>query len=250
MLLTGCGFSSGLYQDILLAQKYLDERKFQKAVDIYKTILLKKPSLNIKIKVNDQLGEIYSLYLNNYELGIEHFYRIVNYSNEPSWQVRSLEKIGNIYFENIRDYKKASELYLKLIKFVPILENQSFYKFRYALSFLKDNKFEKSISELENLIAEPESSSTLQSYYYLGLAYYYKRDWINANRSWFEYLKRETRKDRIVSTKFLIANAYESSEKLKEAYNIYYSILGEYPNPEVIQERLNSLYKRRVARKR
>ena len=60
----------------------------------------------------------------------------------------------------------------------------------------------------------------------------------------------ENRNDRIVKTKFLIANAYESAEKLKEAYNIYYSILGEYPNSEVIENRLKSLYERRVSRKR
>ena len=61
---------------------------------------------------------------------------------------------------------------------------------------------------------------------------------------------REKRRDNIVQTKFLMANAYETMEKLKAAYNIYYSILGEYPNTEVIKNRLKSIYERRVARKR
>jgi len=47
-----------------------------------------------------------------------------------------------------------------------------------------------------------------------------------------------------------MANAYEMLEKLKEAYNLYYSILGEYPNTKVIQNRLNSIYARKIARKR
>ena len=47
-----------------------------------------------------------------------------------------------------------------------------------------------------------------------------------------------------------MGNAYETMEELKKAYNIYYSILGEYPNNDVIKNRLNSLYKRRIARKR
>ena len=47
-----------------------------------------------------------------------------------------------------------------------------------------------------------------------------------------------------------MANAYETMERLKEAYNIYYSIVGEYPNNEVIKARLNSIYERKVARKR
>ena len=60
----------------------------------------------------------------------------------------------------------------------------------------------------------------------------------------------EKREDLIVEAKFLIANAFESSEDLKRAWDIYYSIKGSYPNTKVIFERLNSIRDRRVARKR
>ena len=249
-ILAGCGFSSGLYKDILQAQEYIEERKYEKAASIYESILLKKPSQNIRIKVNDQLGEIYSVHLNNYEKSIEFFNNIVNESNEPSSQVRSLEKIGKIYFENIKNYSKSGDIYLKLTKIKPALKEQALFRYRYALSIFYSSNYDKAISELRKIVKTNHKQTAVESYYYIGLAYFYKRDWISANENWFEYLKRETRKDKIVKTKFLIANAYESSEKLKEAYNIYYSILGEYPNPEVIKGRLDSLYKRRVSRKR
>ncbi|MFT6633661.1 MAG: tetratricopeptide (TPR) repeat protein [Bacteriovoracaceae bacterium] len=248
--MTGCGFSSGLYKDIIKAQDLITERKFKKAVNVYESILLKKPSKNIQIKIKFQLGEIYSIYLNDYSNSLRNYNSIVFDSNEPVWQVKSLEKMGNIYYENLNDFKKAKMSYYKLINFIPVLEGQSFYKFRYALSVFQLKNYTEAIGAFNEIIAGEKTVSSVQSYYYLGLAYFYKQDWINANKNWFEYLKRETRKDRIVKTKFLIANAYESSEKLKEAYNIYYSILGEYPNPKVIKNRLNSLYKRRIARKR
>lgn len=249
-VLTSCGFSSGLYKDILLAQEYLEKQKFERAAEVYESILIKKPSLNIQIKVNDQLGEIYSVYLSDYPKSIKHFNNIVENSNEPSWQVRSLEKIGNIYFENLRDFTKAKEIYHKLVNFIPALSNQELYRFRYGLSYFYENDYDDAIKVLRKIAGSSQSDSSIQSYYYIGLSYFYKKSWEQANEFWFEYLKRESRKDRIIKTKFLIANAYESSEKLKEAYNIYYSILGEYPNPDVIQNRLNSLYKRRVSRKR
>lgn len=248
-ILAGCGFSSGLYKDILLAQNYIEKREFKKAVEVYQSILIKKPSINIRNKVNDQLGEIYSLYLNDYQKSVEHFYEIVNNSNEPTWQVNSLEKIGKIYFENTKDFGKAKVIYKNLVDFVPTLNKVEFYKFRYALSIFYLNQFEESRKVLSE-VAKDNSENAVQSYYYIGLSYFYQRKWEEAITSWFEYLKRESRKDRIIKTKFLLANAYESSEKLKKAYNIYYSILGEYPNSEVIKNRLNSLYKRRVSRKR
>lgn len=248
--MTGCGFSSGLYKDIIKAQDLITEQKFRKAVDVYESILLKKPSKNIQIKIKFQLGEIYSIYLSDYTKSLKNYNSIVFDSNEPVWQVKSLEKMGNIYYENLHNYTKAKLTYYKLIKFIPVLEKQSFYKFRYALSIFQLKNYSEAIKSFNEIIDGEKNKSSLQAYYYLGLSHFYKQDWEKANKAWFEYLKRETRKDRIVKTKFLIANAYESSEKLKEAYNIYYSILGEYPNPKVIKNRLNSLYKRRIARKR
>lgn len=249
-ILQSCGFSSGLYNDILEAQDLITKQRFKKAAKIYEGVLLKKPSKTIKIKINFQLGEIYSIYLSNFEKSIYHFEQIVTESNEPKWQVNSLEKLGNIYLNETHDYSKAAESYLKLKNFRPILDKNAFYDFRYGLSLLKGGDFVKSNEIFRGLISEGKSDYAIQSYHYQGLAYFYSKDYKKALDSWYEYLKREKRSDRVVQTKFLIANAYESSEKLKEAYNIYYSILGEYPNAEVIQNRLESLYARRVARKR
>lgn len=250
-VITSCGgCSSGLYQDILKAEEMLNQQRFNKAVDIYQKILKKKPSKQIQIKVNFQLGEIFSIYLNDYKKSLNHFNFIIEDSNEPVWQVLALEKIGNIYFENLNDYKKSSEFYQKLINFVPTLKKQNFYKFRHAMSLLNLRKYDEAHMAFDNLIENEKSDFKVQSFYQKGLAYFYTHDWLKAVDSWFEYLKYEQRRDRITKTKFLIANAYESAEKLKEAYNIYYSILGEYPNPDVVRNRLNSLYERRVSRKR
>ncbi len=250
LYLAGCGFSSGLYKDILKAQDYINNQEFEKAVKVYEAILLKKPSKTIRIKINDQLGDIYSIYLNDYKNSLRHFQSIIDNSNEPLWQVQTLEKMGSIYFDNLKQYDKSRDIYLKLVEFVPALKKQLFYRFKYAESLFYLGKYTKSTKFFESIVQTNNSQTSVQSYYYLGLISFYKQEWFKANDYWFEYLKRETRKDLIVKVKFLIANSFESAEKLKEAYNIYYSILGEYPNPQVIKNRLNSLYKRRVDRKR
>ncbi|MBD66946.1 MAG: hypothetical protein CME62_17215 [Halobacteriovoraceae bacterium] len=250
ILLTSCGFSSGLYTDILEAQDHMAKREFPKAVEVYESILQKKPSKNVAIKINFQLGEVYSIYLNNYDKGIYYFQKIVEDSNEPSWQIRALEKLGNIYFNELKEYTKSEKLYQKLESFYPPLEKVNFYSFRKTLSKFHQKEYKIAIKEFDKIIDKKDENYSIRSYFYIGLAYFYQKDYQTAITNWFEYLKRESRKDLIVETKFLIANAYESSEKLKEAYNIYYSILGVYPNTEVIQSRLNSLYERRVARKR
>lgn len=250
LILTGCGFTSGLYQDILAAQSFLDKHDYKAAAKKYEEILEKKPSKNVKIKINYQLGEIYSIYLNDYNKSLLHFKFIVDSSNEPAWQVRALEKIGEIYFENLKDYKHSLEIYQKLTNFTPPLLKQNEYNFKYAMSLLNGEKYTDSITYFNNIIQSSEQEFIVEAYYNKGLAHYFKKEWDEAINSWNEYLRREKRNDRKIKVRFMIANALESSEKLKEAYNYYYSILGEYPNPEVIRSRLNSLYERRVARKR
>lgn len=250
LILSGCGFTSGQYKDILQAQEYVESRNFLKAIKLYKNILNQKPTKTISIKVNFQLGEIYSIYLNEYKEALVHYNNVIKISNEPLWQVKALEKIGHINFENIKNYKSSIYAYDKLIKFIPKLQNQDFYKFRYAESLFRQDKYKKATGLFKELSAESKTEYGVQSYYYLGLTNFYLKKWDNAINFWFEYLKRERRKDKIVQVKFMIANAYESAEQLKEAYNIYYSIVGEYPNPDVIKNRLKSLYERRVSRKR
>lgn len=250
LILTGCGFTSGQYKDILQAQEYIENRKFFKAVKLYKNILNQKPTKNISLKVNFQLGEIYSIYLNKYTEALSHYKKVIKISNEPLWQVKALEKIGHINYENIKNFDESIYAYDKLIKFIPKLQKQDFYKFRYAQSLFQKDNYKSANKIFKQLSIESKSEYGIQSYYYLGLINFYSNKWDQAISYWFEYLKREKRKDKIVQVKFMIANAYESSEKLKEAYNIYYSIIGEYPNSKVIENRLKSLYDRRVSRKR
>ena len=246
----GCDFSSGLHKDILKAQDFISERNFKKAAITYEGILKRKASKNIRIKIHYQLAEIYSVYLNNYEAALSNLKNIIVESNEPLWQVKALEKIGEIYFENLKDYQSALNTYKKLSLFIPKLEKQDYYIFRYSQSLFYLGNYLESDKLMKDLSINSNGEPKVRSFYYLGLSHFYRKDWDAAISFWFEYLKREKRKDYIINVKFLIANAYESSENLKEAYNIYYSIIGEYPNPEVIKNRLNSLYQRRVARKR
>lgn len=246
-ILVSCGFTSGLYEDILEAQKLTNEHKFEEATDLYKKILLKKPALNVKTKVYYQLAEINSIFLNKPNEAIEDYEKVIEISSDPLWHVKAIEKIALLNFEVIKDYTKAISAYNKLLKFRPKLEKHDQYKFQIALSHFHKRDFEKArviFREFLNI------SEFHESYNYLALINFYESKWTDAINNWFEYLKREKSNNKKINAKFLIANAYESNEELKKAYNLYYSLLGDYPNQEVLKSRLKSIYERRVARKR
>lgn len=248
--LSSCDFTSGLNRDILTAQKYVDNQEFSNAVELYERILVKNPSKLIKTKINYQLAEIYYLYLDQQVKALKYYQFIVDNVDDPLWQVKSLEKIADINFSFAKNFSESIRAYQILMTFKPRLSNYDYYFLRVGESYFEMGNYDKAREIFNTILNQPTNPHYVEAFNQMALIEFYNKNWDKAVDYWLEYLKREKRKDQIVKVKFLIANAYESNEKLKEAYNIYYSLLPTYPNPDVLRARLKSLYARRVARKR
>ena len=245
-----CDFTPRLHKKILLAQEEISLQRYDKAVLRYEGILKSNPPKDIQIKIYYQLGEIYSNQLAKYSKALEYYGLVKEISQDPLWLVKSEEKVGEINFFYTKDYKESVKNYTRLFEFRPKLDKSDFYQYRLALSYFQMSDMDKSLEEFKRIQENKNNKYHVKSFYYLGMIYFQTKKWKKAIRYWQEYIKRENRRDSIVQTKFLVANAYETMEQLKKAYNIYYSILGEYPNTEVLKNRLNAIYARKIARKR
>lgn len=245
-----CDFTPRIHKEVLKAQKLIASQNYRLAINQYKDILKKNPPKELKIKILYQVGDLYSYYLAENKKAIEFYKKIKEISDSPIWLVKTEERLGELNFSYLRDYETSERSYKLLSKFEPRLNKQDFYQLRYGLSLYKSNKLGSAIEVLKEIEKNPSHEFRIKSLYYLGLIQYELKNWKGAIRYWKEYIKLEKRSDHIVQTKMLMGNAYETLEELKAAYNIYYSILGEYPNTDVIQKRLQSIYQRRISRKR
>ncbi|RLA63125.1 MAG: hypothetical protein DRQ89_07670 [Epsilonproteobacteria bacterium] len=250
LFLISCDFSPRLHRDILNAQDLINEQKYLKAANLYQKILKGLPGGQVKIKVLYQLGDLNSIHLERYKKAIYFYEKIVESSEESIWVFKSQERIGELYFSYLENYKKAVFYYKSLVNIVPKLQEFDFYEFRLGKAYLEMEDFSSALKIFNRIKINPLHKYFVSSYYHIGITYFKDEKWQNAVDIWREYIKREKRKDRIVQAKFLMANAYETMENLSQAYAIYYSIQGEYPNTKVIQNRLNSVYLRKVAKKR
>ena len=245
-----CDFTPRIHQQILVAQKYIINQEYQKAVKQYQQILDNVPQIDIKIKINYQLGELYSISLGQFEKGILFYEKIRKLTSIPLWIVKAEERIGEINYIYLKNYKKSLVVYRKLSEFQPQLKKVDLYEYRYIMSLIELNYVEKAIKMITKIQKNASHQYYINSFFMKGTLYFQNKKWEKAIFYLKEYIKKEKRKDRSLKAKFLLANAYETSEKLKMAYNIYYSMLGEYPNTKVIQDRLNSVYKRRIYKRR
>lgn len=245
-----CDFSSNINRDILQAQEYFHKQEYLKSVTSYENILKKDPPASIKAKIYFQLGELYSIHLGDYLKGVKYFLALKEETDDPSWMLKVEDRIGDINFTFLRDYNSAIRNYSKLIKFVPIPDKHDMYEFRLAKSYKETAKEKLAVESFQKIYENKKHEFYIESAFELGLIYYEMSRWEDALKYWAKYIEIEKRKDKIAWVKFLMANIYETREELEEAYELYYSILGEYPNTDVLKERLRSIYNRKIKRRR
>lgn len=250
LFLLSCDFTPPINRKIIDAQNYITEQKYNKAAFLYEDILKSNPGPELRLKICYQLGELYAIYLGEYKKAVYYYNEVKNLTEDPLWLIKTEEKLAEINYNYRKNYKDAIKNYTKLSEFTPKLKKYDYFQLQIALAYYSLNDTENAIAQLTKIQTDPNHESFVRSFYYLGLIYFEKRDFNKALFVWSEYLKRETKKEYIVQAKFLVANIYESTENLKMAYDIYYSIANDYPNSDVIQNRLTSLYGRRVSRRR
>ena len=83
------------------------------------------------------------------------FYDYLSYKEETlEKRVLAREQLAHIYFEEIKDYEKAIELYSFLRAQVELSYKRLFYSFRIAFSFFELGKWQASLTELSRLEGE------------------------------------------------------------------------------------------------
>lgn len=247
---SSCDFTPPINRKIIDAQNYITEQEYARAAYLYEEILKSNPAQDLRLKICYQLGELYSIYLGQYKKAVYYYNEVKELTEDPLWLIKTEEKLADINFNYLKNYKDAIKNYTRLSQFTPKLKNFDFFQLQIALSYFYLNDKDSALTQLTKIQSDPNHEYFVRSFYYVGLIYFEQKDFNKALFVWLEYLKRETKKENIVQAKFMVANAYESTENLKMAYDIYYSIANDYPNPDVIQSRLNSLYQRRVSRRR
>lgn len=250
LVFVSCDFTPPINRKIIDAQNYISAQKYDQSAFLYEDILKSNPSPELRLKICYQLGELYSIYLGNYKKAAFYYNEVKALTEDPLWLIKTEEKLADVNFNYLKDYKEAIKNYTRLSEFTPKLKNFDFFQLQIALAHYYLGEKNRALDQLTIIQSNPDHEYFVRSFYYVGLIYFEQKEFNKALYVWSEYLKRETKKESIVQAKFMVANAYESTENLKLAYDIYYSIANDYPNPDVIQSRLNSLYTRRVSRRR
>jgi tetratricopeptide (TPR) repeat protein len=249
-LVLSCDFTPPINRKIIDAQNYITNQEYKKAAVLYEEILKNNLKRDLRIKLSFQLAELYSIYLGDYNKAVNYYIEAKELSDSTVWIIKIEEKLAEINFSYLKNYNESLKVFKRLVAFQPKLQSYDKYQFQIGMSYYFLRDYEKALEQFTLIQTNINNEYFINSFYQIGLIYYERREFSKALFVWSEYIKRETKKENIMQAKFLIANIYESTDNLKSAYDIYYSLLSDYPNTEIIQARLKSLYDRRVARRR
>lgn len=246
-----CDFTTSVHRDILKAQEFLLDKKYDDAIAVYKSVIEKRVKKELRVKITYQLADIYENQKQDYIKAIEYYKKTLDFSAGIIWQVKAYERLSDIYFNYLKDYEKSLKIYKKLYSFMPSLERNDFYEFMAAKSNLELRKYNEASLGFNKIIKNNIHRYYSDALYNLGLISYYEKSWKKAIGAWDLFIKKSEDNDsKLIQAKYLMANSFEMLEDLDKAYKIYYSLLPVYPNAKVIEERLRSIYDRKKARKR
>ena len=179
-LFFGCDFSPRIHKQVLSAQEFISEQKYDQAVSQYSKILKLDPPNDTKLKVYYQLGDLYSIYLSQNKKSVEYYLKVKELTNDPFWLIKTEERLAEVYFFYLNNYKESAKAYGNLSRFNPALENKDFYEYREAISLFNFNKLDLSRKKFKTISENSKHKYFIDSLYYLGQINFRQQKWAEA----------------------------------------------------------------------
>lgn len=250
LFILGRSFTPSYHKSILNAQNLIKAGNYSESLKVYQEVLEQSIPNKIRKQINFQIGNLLSVYLGDFDLAIEYLNTYKRLVELPDEYILVEKKIAEIFFKYKKNYEKAIKAYKNLINFRPRPEEYEEFEVKYGICLIELKRYEEATLFFQNIRSNSQHLFQNKSLYYLALINFHQGDFDKAVENFRIYLKREEDEDQTNTATILMANAYETSGKLDKAYEIYYNLYSKYPNPKIIKDRLDSLYKRRVAQKR
>ena len=143
LLFTSCSFNSTSYEQIVLAQKDIDQQNYISAKERLERVLLSHLNLELRAKVLHQVGILNAFHLGNIKEGLKSFKLVLDLPLEENKKRKSLLFLADLYFSKLRDFKNSELLYRQLINLKNDGAFDQFLYFRFVKSIFEQGKFKE-----------------------------------------------------------------------------------------------------------
>jgi tetratricopeptide (TPR) repeat protein len=239
-----------------LAQSYVQQGQYLRAIEEYSRIVNLEQSGDMAVKAQTQIALIYEQNLKDYPRAIRAYRDVYRRSGEDiSSRLKARTEIARIYSSRLGDFQAAIEEYEVIFKEFgyQIAEGPDLMIAR-AEALMEAMRFEEASSVLakfrEHFPGHKEGPRTLllQAQSYLASQ---KND--QAIENFRDIIRRfngvEGFEHLVAEAYYGLGVAFESKDELEKALEAYRASLQKYPNPKVVELKIERLQQRKKERR-
>ena len=223
------------------AEEAFQDKNFNRAIELNLKALRLYPKHERTPEVLLSIGDIYNFSLNNQEKAGKAYEMLTQQFPKTIFARKAFQNSAEMY-EKSQQYQNALLAYQGILDHFPYGEDIDMTRFKVALMALKLKKFEPARRSLMQIIEKnPQTPIADQVLYQLGTAFFME----GAIRESIQVLEVAAEKypDSPLNTemKFTLANGYEEMGVLDKALKVYREIRLTYPNPKVVEKKIEKI---------
>jgi len=231
------------------ADIFIEKGQFQEAVQAYQKYLDKYPEGSFRDKALFSKGNLYYNTLNLKSLAVIDFSMLAEQHPDSPYCFRAREILARIYRYETNDYMNAIIEYHWLLGQSKDPDKKAEFQYIIAHCYFLDNKFDRSIIALNDLIAlYPDSAFAEQAYDELGSAYMILNQPDQALEIFEKMNQLFPDSSLKASIDFKIGECYERMGRLNDALRQYLTVREYYKNPSAVDIRIRGV-RDRLARR-
>jgi TolA-binding protein len=234
----------------LLAEKLLEDKKYDAAISEFQDIVDKAPSSSLGLEAQLKIAQIQHLYLGRSKEAIESYHEYLKRSKDPNKNREVERTLGDLQFQNFENYDEAIESYSKLVKDGPTSPDAEELVYRLGRAFYLKSQFSDAIRVFEYQKTHfPKGELFWKAELEIGHSLSGMNKCADAIKK-FDVVAAGAPKQQQVLARFGKASCYEEQDDLDDAYEIFSQIRDLYPTPTVIDLKMQKIKRRKILRKR
>lgn len=238
-----------------LAEQYLKQDQLQRAIDEYTKVIHYGPKDEMAQKAIRQIARIYEEYIKNYPKAIESYQQLKASSDNEDVKLMASWRIAKIYQLKLNSLEKAGDEYKELYELIASKRREGpEILLEWAQTLIDAGKFEEAIIRYKEFRKKyPGHKHGPKVYLYEGQGFLSLRDGEEAQKVFNEIINLFSHKqgfEVLVSEAFFgLGESLEIKDELKRAVSAFEKARGAYPNPNVLELKIERVQQRIKQRK-
>jgi len=234
----------------LLAEKLLEDKKYDAAISEFQDIVDKAPSSALGLEAQLKIAQIQHLYLGRSKEAIESYHEFLKRSKDHNHNREVERTLGDLQFQNFENYDEAIESYSKLVKDSPNSPDAEELVYRLGRAFYLKSQFADAIRVFEYQKTHfPKGDLFWKAELEIGDSLSGEGKCAEAIKK-FDVVAGGASKSQQVLARFAKASCFEEQDDLDAAYSIFSEIRDLYPSPAVVDLKMQKIKRRKILRKR